>query len=92
MANIAALEICPDTKKYIAEVFESLMIPWAMFPESDVENVRAFLAQHYDNYCLSVYDTAVSLNRKWLRQNAPEKILRRCYGVLRTAKVRLMQT
>ena len=79
MANIAALQISTDTKKYINEVFESLMIPWAMFPESDVDNVRAFLAQHYDKYCLGVYDTAVSLNRKWLRQNAAKIIFRRCY-------------
>jgi hypothetical protein len=89
VANIAALRICADTKRYISDAFEALMIPWATFPESDVENVRAFLMQHYDDYCLGVYDTAVSLNRRWLHQSATEKMLRRCYGALRSAKVRL---
>lgn len=91
VANIAALEICADSRKYISGAFESLMIPWAVFPESDVENIRAFLARHYDAYSLGIYDTAVDLNRGWLRQGAPEKILRKCYGILRAAKVRLTQ-
>lgn len=89
VANIAALKITADTKKYISDAFEALMIPWAMFPKADIENVRACLARHYDEYCLGLFDTAVRLNRKWLHQSAPEKILRGCYGVLRTAKVRL---
>jgi hypothetical protein len=91
VANIAALRISDDTKKYIGNVFQSLMIPWAMFPESDIDNVRTFLVKHYDRYCLGVFDTAVGLNRRWLHQNAPSKILHRCYGALRTAKVRLME-
>ncbi len=91
VVNIAAFEICADSRKYISGAFESLMIPWAVFPESDIDNIRAFLARHYDAYCLGVYDTAVSLNRGWLRQRAPEKLLRKCYGILRIAKVRLTQ-
>ena len=91
VANIAALVISADTKKYISDVFEALMIPWAIFPESDITNVRAFLARHYDEYCLGVFDTAVGLNSRWLRQTAPKKLLRTCYSFLRTAKVRLTE-
>jgi hypothetical protein len=72
-------------------VFESLMIPWATFPESDIDNIRAFLSRHYDDGCLGVYDTAVGLNRRWLHRNAPQKMLFSCYSLLRAAKVRLLE-
>lgn len=59
--NITAFQISPDTKKYIRNVFDSLMLPWEYFP-SNICDIGSFIDRHYSNELKDLFWKAVELN------------------------------
>lgn len=64
-ANIGAFHITDDTAKYVGNLFESLLIPWAAFPgafdkeifqyatpilDEDIESIKRIINKHYPEY------------------------------------------
>ena len=62
--NIGAFQISKDTKKYIRNVFESLMIPWEVYPDS-VDTVRTLISKHYDTELTELFCKAANYNKTW---------------------------
>lgn len=67
--NIGAFQITQDTRKYIRNVFESLIFEWEFFPEDDIENIRKLLAKHYSQECIDIFDKAVEINTTYFKSN-----------------------
>ena len=57
--NICAIQITPDTRKYISNVFLSLSIPWEYFPADDIESIRTHLEKHYGSEQIEQFDEAL---------------------------------
>jgi len=63
--NIAAFEINEDTYKYADRLFYLLGLVWGYNPGDKVlEEYRNWLCRHYNNFCLSLFDSAVETNAK----------------------------
>lgn len=59
--NIVAFQISADTKKYIRNVIDSLMLPWECFPRN-ICDIGSFIHRHYSNELKSLFWKAVELN------------------------------
>lgn len=59
--NIVAFQISADTKKYIRNVFDSLMLPWECFPRN-IGDIGSFIHRHYSNELKNIFWKAVELN------------------------------
>jgi predicted O-methyltransferase YrrM len=64
--NIVALQIIPDTRKYIGNVFQALMLPWETYSADDTENVRKHLSKHYTSEQMDDFDKAMRINAAWI--------------------------
>jgi predicted O-methyltransferase YrrM len=64
--NIVALQITPDTRKYVGNIFQALMLPWEIYPADDIENVRKHLSKHYAREQMDDFDKAAGLNVTWI--------------------------
>lgn len=60
--NIAAIQINDDTRKYVSNVFHSLKLLWGLYPEDDVESIRALLEKHYDKSNIDLFDECNRFN------------------------------
>jgi predicted O-methyltransferase YrrM len=59
-ANIVAIQISSDTRKYIRNVFEALFIPWGKIPPTiDLNNVGALITRYYTPGLVRLYGKAV---------------------------------
>ncbi|GHU41379.1 hypothetical protein FACS1894111_03580 [Clostridia bacterium] len=81
-SNIGAFQVSADTRKYIQNVFESLVLPW----EIDPRNVRTsaiatLLNEHYALKELSVFREALRLNMHYYVSG---KIEWHCWENMRT--------
>jgi predicted O-methyltransferase YrrM len=63
--NIVAMQIIPDTRKYISNVFQALMLPWETYPADDIENVRTLLSKHYTPEQMDDFGKAMEINSAW---------------------------
>ena len=61
--NIVGFQVDADTRKYIENVFHSLMHPWEVFHLDDAELVRNLLVKHYPDKLIQVFDRALTLNQ-----------------------------
>lgn len=61
--NIAAFQISSDTRKYLRNVFDSLMLPWEYFPRN-ICDVGNFINRHYSTELKDLFWKAVELNLK----------------------------
>jgi hypothetical protein len=61
--NIVAFQVTQDTRRYIQNVFDILMMPWGIFPKDDVENVHKLIMKYYTKKHLATFEMAVTLNR-----------------------------
>lgn len=62
-ANIGAFIIDDNTKKYISNVFLSLMINWSYWlDENQVLEYRKCIANNYDNNLLNLFNSAIKYN------------------------------
>ena len=59
--NIAAFQISADTKKYIRNVFDSLMLPWEYLP-GNIGDIGSFIHRHYSNELKNLFWKAFELN------------------------------
>lgn len=59
--NIAAFQISSDTKKYIRNVFDSLMLPWECLPRN-IADIGSFIRRHYSNDLQDLFWKTVELN------------------------------
>lgn len=64
VCNIGAFQVSKDTRKYIRNVFESLMVPWELFPDT-VDTVGAFLESYYNTDLLEIFKKSAWLNKVW---------------------------
>lgn len=63
--NIVAFQISSDTKKYLRNVFDSLMLPWEWFPDvSFLFPVGKFVERHYSEDLRKIFWKAAELNFK----------------------------
>ncbi|MCL2226756.1 MAG: class I SAM-dependent methyltransferase [Oscillospiraceae bacterium] len=63
LTDIAAIQITPDTRKYIGNVIDALFHPWEIYPSSIISSVRELLQKNYPQSFLEKFDTAASKNR-----------------------------
>ena len=59
--NIMAFQISADTKKYIRNVFDSLMLPWEYLP-GNIGDIGSFIHRHYSNELKNLFRKAFELN------------------------------
>jgi hypothetical protein len=63
-SNIIAVQVSSDTRKYIRNVFDALLLPWGKMPkEADLKNIRKLLEKHYPPRQVLIYDKAVQNNK-----------------------------
>jgi len=60
--NIIAFQVTDDTHKYIDNVFDSLFLPWGMFPEDDIKSIECFLENHYAASQIEKFHNASAYN------------------------------
>jgi hypothetical protein len=63
--NIGAFQVSPDTRKYIQNVFDALMLPWERYPKEDVNSVKSvyrLIKNHYTEKQIATFEEAVRLN------------------------------
>lgn len=60
--NLGALQICPDTHKYLGNVFSMLNFPWGFVPDS-IYHVSAFLQKHYSKELHDQFLLSLSFNK-----------------------------
>jgi predicted O-methyltransferase YrrM len=65
-ANIAAIQITEDTRKYIENVFDALLQPWELYPGEYIESIRSHLRKYYPSELTAKLDTACELNKIWI--------------------------
>ncbi|MCL2079077.1 MAG: class I SAM-dependent methyltransferase [Oscillospiraceae bacterium] len=64
--NIGAFQITPDTRKYIQNVFESLLLPWEIDPRSiRMDSILSVLSEHYADKELIALKKALQLNTNY---------------------------
>jgi predicted O-methyltransferase YrrM len=63
--NIIAIQITSDTRKYIGNVFQAMMLPWETYPADDIENVRNHLSKHYTSQQMNDFGKAARINSVW---------------------------
>ena len=62
--NIGAFKITRDTKKYIANVFNALLVTWQyVLSEKQVKLYRNFYSKYYEKKYSEIFDTAVQFNQ-----------------------------
>lgn len=62
--NIGAFKITKDTKKYIANVFNALLVTWQyVLSEKQVKLYRNFYSKYYGKKYSEIFDTAVQFNQ-----------------------------
>lgn len=67
--NIVAFEINNETKKYIVNVFLSLMTPWTYIPDRiQSDACRSVIERFYDEQCLKIYEQAYLLSEKLIQR------------------------
>jgi len=62
--NIGAFQISKDTRKYIRNVFESLMLTWEVYPDS-ADVVSTLISNNYDIELTELFRKAVEYNKTW---------------------------
>jgi len=93
--NIGALQIVPDTKKYIADVFSTLLLPWFFTQNNDVLcKYEVEYEKHYSQECLDIWEAAKRTNaiatmRRVLHMS-PKKIYVYGCGNLGTKLIRFL--
>jgi len=61
--NIGAFQISSDTKKYIRNVFESLLIPWERYINT-IDAVGGFIQDYYDVELVNILNKSKEFNKK----------------------------
>lgn len=77
--NIGAFVVNKDTKKYIYDVFSSLLMTWqyGLEKEEAASFRRIFVKNGYDENCIKVFDIAESLTKKtceYIREGQTESV------------------
>jgi hypothetical protein len=63
--NIVAMQITSDTRKYAGNIFETLLLPWEMFPEGYISDVKNLLKKHYSAEAMQCFERGSEVNRTW---------------------------
>ena len=75
-ANIGAFRITNDTKRYVDNLFESLLIPWGVeIPQDDLDSIGRVIREHYPAQCYDFFARAIEVQRFMFAQPA-EKLER----------------
>ena len=64
--NICAIQISPDTRKYVSNLFLALSIPWEYYPFDDIKSIRRLLSKHYDSSMMQHFEKTAKLFSIWL--------------------------
>ena len=68
--DIGAIRLDSNQKKYYHDYFRLLGGQWQYFPkEAHIEQVKRHFKKYYDNDCLTMFEEAVSFNRKFVQKN-----------------------
>lgn len=68
--NIGAFQITDDTKKYIGDIFASLLLPWCYnVDKSILKSYRNEYQKHYSDELLTIFDNAVKCAEWRLRMD-----------------------
>jgi hypothetical protein len=62
ISNMSAFQISQDTRKYICNVFDTLMFTWEYFPKEDIENVHKLIKKYYTKKQVEMFENAIRLN------------------------------
>ena len=66
VSNIGAIQITPDTRKYISNMFQALALPWEHYPAGSIKKIRRLLGKHYEKPLLEQFDEAAGWYSAWL--------------------------
>ena len=61
--NIIAFQVTQDTRKYVRNIFDSLMLPWEIVT-SDIVKVGVFIGKHYSAELAAYFFRAVELQKR----------------------------
>ena len=68
--DIGAAKLDKNQSKYYHEYFRLLGGQWQYMPkEIHINQVREFLKKYYDNYCMTIFEEAVTFNKNFVKQN-----------------------
>ena len=74
--NLGAFIIGSDTRKYIQNVFESLIIPWKLFPsEHDIANITSLISKYYPEEYSLFFNKILDFQRILKSRPAPENFI-----------------
>jgi len=62
MKNIGAFQISNDTKKYIRNIFESLLIPWERYIDT-IDAIGGFIQDYYDVELVNIFNKSKEFNK-----------------------------
>nr|MCR5503212.1 hypothetical protein [Lachnospiraceae bacterium] len=66
--NIAAIQLTPDSRENIVDVFSALSVNWAYLPDfHGMKKYRDFYAKNYENDCMMLFDKILLSQTKLLR-------------------------
>jgi hypothetical protein len=65
--NIVAFQVTADTRKYIGNLFQALMLPWEtnMLHSGYFKSVRSLLDKHYSAEQMEAFDRGTEMNSVW---------------------------
>lgn len=83
--NIAAFQITSDTRKYIGNIFDALLLPWGTYPDNFILSVRKLLEKHYPVGLLNKFDTASKLNEAYVKSDGRtyDPVIMKTMGVIK---------
>lgn len=64
IANIGAVILNADSRKYIGNLVENLNLPWGMFPKQYLETIFSLLKKEYDDEIVKQFVVAVETNMR----------------------------
>jgi hypothetical protein len=64
IANLVAFRVTRDTRRYIRGVFDSLMLPWELYP-ANISTVQEYVAKHYHEDLVEIFDKSVAFQKKY---------------------------
>lgn len=71
IGNISAVQITPDSSKYVGNVFQALMLPWSYMPSDDqLQQYEDFYFKHYSPALCGIFTCAVQMNKRKLAGRA----------------------
>jgi hypothetical protein len=77
--NIGAIKLEAKQERFVFDYFNLLVLPWYYIPDNKQINLlKTFFKKHYNNFCCSIFERAISehtkFHKKLRERSIPERI------------------